>query len=576
MIGNLGITVIFLIPLSFDTNKLVIGTESSPFINPNISQFDLPLEHANVWINNQGPPFNHNIFCGNPNQSPIEVGTAGSSILSHLGGLSIFCYRQQFSPGYNLDYVMAPFIVRQYVLRKWTLPELRMLTELGYSINPAFESDNSLFPFDETEGYGTATNSEIISNHSPFRLDYNVADKMLSPLFPIPLQASEDGFTAMANFIENEPADFEMVNSNTNVNTTASTLPINLENDNSLSDWDNDPITVYPGSIFGIRGVSHDGNNHARLVLDETRKIFTYTPEPGFHGRAQFGFYLFDGKEMGAMEVYTIDVSLDESVNFDGNDEMLLNGDYEDGIELRTWEEPDKFYTNRSSANNTGGYHYGYKITGAHPYYPAVAPVILHSADKLPNSGILGDNGFGQYGSSPSAPSANFPFPSNSSPINRRYSQLNLDNLSTLKTSLIQGNSYVFTFEVGINEGSGYFGDVMAMSLQIIGEPSDYPELNIYQEIPFEVVVEALIPQYTQTSWQSVSIPFTYCGNEDALYVNLKRILGGQLGSASIDNLSLKINPNPPTIIIDAGENQYITSSCDGVQLHPIVVTRVA
>ncbi len=169
-------------------------------------------------------------------------------------------------------------------------------------------------------------------------------------------------------FPELRTPDAQLSNSNSVQNPTQSSISINANAIvNSLADDDRDFISVLPHTVFGIRRVSSNGNNHDRVVLDPTGTIFTFTPAPGFFGGAGLGFYLWDGKEIGAMEIITIDVTLHPSVVINDLEDVLINGDFEDGTEVRTFENPDIYYSPAFNISD-GNLHFGAINSGAHPF----------------------------------------------------------------------------------------------------------------------------------------------------------------------------------------------------------------
>ena len=544
-------------PGSFLNQKFIIGSQNSPFINPIINAIDdYPLRRSKVWLNAEGPPNNHNIFAGLPPAtvlSPLDFENEffKASFMSHLGSKRGNLLNQQFSPGKYLPYVMKPTLTFQELIRDWSLPEIRLLRTLGYELNQNFLTSNSLnseFP-----------NSEIVNNSPPFRSDYSIPDKLI---YPVDMSLND--------FIENSEEDESIVNSNTINFPSTSVLTIDISTDLTFVDIDNDPISVLPTSIFGIRGVSLGGNNHERVSLDQSGTVFTFTPEVGFFGRAEFAFYLWDGKEIGAIEVYTINVIKDENLTFSDELNLIINGDFEDGMEIRTWEHP---LQNNSASLIDGEFelYSNIGLGGGHPWSMDTRPIILHSFDppyQVYDGYGLNGGGFGGYGSwiytCPSFIGLYAPYPSSQMGNNLRFlgHQLAADQLvvSGLIQPMASGEPYKLQMDLGCITPYNEIGDLLeGIELHVIEDPNSSNFVSI-QEIVHNIEVQSLIEMTEPSEWPSVEIPFLYCGELNANYILIKLIDSSII--CNIDNLVLKKDINYGMMQISAGEDQFVSNNC--------------
>jgi hypothetical protein len=541
----------------------------NPIINPAVNSIAYPLQQANVWLNDQGPPHNHSIYAGNSGPSINTNENTIGQYMSHLLQ-RWFNDRAEYSPGYLVPYVMSPFAIRQYRSSEWTIPEIKMLIPLGYSLNPNFETSSDLFPFDPALGYGTATNAQIISNSPPYRSDYNVTADMHTVYDELQSSAPAE----LAVQIETENPDFQITNLNTDQNPVQTVLVINLDNDLSLIDPDSDDISVYPESVFGIMGVGTGNNDHDRLILDPTRKIFTYSPEPGFHGRAQFGFHLFDGKEKGGLEIYTIEVNKDPNYTVSPGEELIINGNFEDGTEVRTWEELDKPYstshefyilpTHLSGSLRPSGMPYfrgGYMVYHSHDTYVQNDPSVQNGPENF---------GFSHHTTPREFTNSSQAIPDATVQNNDRYIQLSTGNFMTLRDHLIPGEFYELNFNQGFPAGNFFspsLGVDVQLEIELIDVPTGVFEANAVQTINYQTVVEDLLPAVSSTAWQDAQVVFQFCGNEDqVLHINIRRDQSMPFFQINLDNVSLK-QVSAPEFEVDAGPDLYINSSCPSVQL---------
>ncbi len=279
------------------------------------------ISNNSIWLTNSAvagyfPKTNQPIDSRN-------IYSSGSN-LSHLDN-SYRC-RSYMSPQFSPDYVMgrAGRPEHRYL---YTLQEVRTLQTMGYNINANFQVNNN--PQNVTVAYLT---------NIPPRTMYD--DQVLFPNASPDLDNNSDYSYLLPNVSAN--------GYNTSLqNDLGSQITIVLTNPNLYGyiDDNGDPISVYPGSLVNIQGCGNGGNNHT--CLDNTNPQFIiFTPRPNFVGKAQFGFNLYDGKEMGAFVVITVNVTYGNAVG--NNPELVLNGTYEEGTEMLTTS-----HTNMST-NYTG------------------------------------------------------------------------------------------------------------------------------------------------------------------------------------------------------------------------------
>jgi hypothetical protein len=230
--------------------------------------------------------------------------------LSHFDGTQYaFEYQGHMAPGYSPDYVMIPAYTTLGIRRRtYSLPELRALQVLGYTLGNITTS---------TSINGVDNNGWLINSNTP---PYTTITAGLVPGYgPSPSWPDTD-----------MPANFTITND------CSTPLQIDFSTRPELLDDEGDVLRVLPGSLFNMRGTGNGGNNHAQLTLTSlpTGDVITFLPRPDFIGRAQFGFHLWDGHEMGQFVVYTIDVLPGTCSTCDPMVELAVNGDFEEGTEV--------------------------------------------------------------------------------------------------------------------------------------------------------------------------------------------------------------------------------------------------
>lgn len=527
---------------SFTGNKLVTGTQNSPYLNPAINTHIYPLRSDSIWLYDTVSPVNQGVYSG---QVDPGIAIFSISLLSHLDYQFLsFDGMNQYSPCYRPHYVIGPFFKQGERRRELTYAEIRAFLYLGYALNPSFAASTSL--------NGTQTNSSLINqNQPPYRNDI----------------ANRVSYFNDINYDDHITAGYQLTNNNTPLSQNISQLTIDITQDSTFVDNDGDPITIMPGSLFGIRGVSLNGNNHGRLIVNSNLTQVTYTPEPGFWGRAQFGFYLWDGRERGAFEIYTIEVLPGTYTPPFGN-EMVINGNFEDGSEIRQ-------DTGSTTIENSPLYADGYEgmgfegnnAAGGHPHsyvsnywLPGAAGFIVKNSKWGCQTAQIFPEMFGSTALSWHYSFGFYPPGKVDTTINERYSKLGpayyntseYSIYSTLNTKALSCTQYIFSFDINMSRTTLQVGDTFRVILGFISDPRNNPATVIsYDTANFIFTIDSLAPGY----WQHISDTVTYCGGASVDFIGIRELQftpGGTYHQPLVDNLSLKqIVPLPLTIVAD-------------------------
>jgi len=210
----------------------------------------------------------------------------------------------QFSPLYIMNASAMPETHYMY-----TNQEIRILNQMGYSIKNPYSGE--------------------LLNRPP-RFDGEIIEEDINPTIDANGNFNYLDFAAPLGY---NPPSLQ--------NDVGASFTINLNNANfyGFFDDDGDLIRVFPNSIVNIRGCSQgpftDGStNYNSVVYDPGNNQIIFTPRNNFVGRAQFGFNLYDGIEIGTFVMVTIDVTDGSAV--DNGNELVLNGTFEEGSETLT------------------------------------------------------------------------------------------------------------------------------------------------------------------------------------------------------------------------------------------------
>ena len=525
----------------FDINSLFYNNSATPYpgssmiplvqfdqlnpnqvqINPALSNIQTLAFNDNIWLTNSSKPKNSPVYASRfatGNYSKYNDPPKSSLFFSHLN-YSRFAFQTmaQYSPGYLQHYLMTPTFYTNEVILEWTPEEKRHLNAaLFYQFNTL--QDNALIqnspPF--TENFSCQSKPAITIDPPHLLSQCPVVNTYVSPvdeLFPeeiIPVNNASP-----------------LVNYNKPNATGLSTYDVTLAAMGYI-DNENDPMEIIPGSIFGIRGVSDGGNNHNQLTLNATKDAITYTPLPGFHGLAQFGFRVKDNKETGGLVVVTIKVTLPaisdpSAYKLNPGDELVFNGNYEDGTEVKQrFTGINKPYSSLSNEQIPGEFFLGAHFSGGHPYsyltnkHFGIGDVVLNGTSKAINdgTGLVPYPAFGmQYNSYADWITNNInsaPTSLQNAQIGQRYHPIRGNNsYSTLINPVECGNFYQFEFDfcrpTGIAPGTTGFD----FWLDFVEEPINISSPVNYQSIPIHIDL------VTANTWVHVVTGiFGYSGNQ--------------------------------------------------------------
>jgi hypothetical protein len=519
-------------------SKLILGSPTSPFINPAIATNTTNIINNDLWINNFSAPNNYPVYSGIYPFSLSNLSLGG--VISHMDRQRFsYSSRERISPGDYQDFVMGPALSKGQLIRSFSKGEIKTFLQLGYNLNPAYAS----------------ANPNIAINKTPF------STKMA-------------GYTNFLNdnFPDAVLADFTFTNN------IASSFTINLASDASLIDNDGDPISIYPNSLFNIRGCGMGGNNHNCLAISSNSRQIVYTPRPGFFGRAQFGFNLYDGKEKGGFTIYTIEVAKGtNNLNCVPGSNIVLNGGFEEGTEIK------RLGAEESKPNDSFSYEFSREgrfrrgtIFGDNQRYNYSGINGLSSAPNaygyLPvsNSWIAcNGNTFTSDVWSPS-----FPSTSTLSVLaggSQRFYDLhygyyhNFDlcsNMSSCKTYSLEFDYY--STNLPFSGGGPVTFTVGFTNLSNITYNTMWPN-PITCNYQFTITLNSL-----NASWQHVVIPFNYCSSVPSNILNISQ--GNVWTTFYIDNLSIKekLTPALPlTVSVVTNTN----NACAGTPINLTAIT---
>lgn len=480
----------------------------------------------NYWLNNKPAPDNYPVLSGNTlfPSSTYETSTPGltGSYGSHLDDqMMSYSVRQRISPGDNQNYVMGPSGAPGRLFRTYTKAELLSIAQILH--------------INFTSSFSTA-NASMLSNHTPF------SKKMAgyASYFSDSIELFPDTVTH----------DYQMVNN-------GGSLTINLYNDNTLTDADGDSIHVMPGTLINFRGCGNGGNNHAQLTLSNNNKTITYTPRANFFGRAQFGFSAWDGKEKGSYVIYTIDVAKGSNVSYTPGNNMVLNGDFEEGTETRT-------VALDTIPNTTDEYYYiregkmlGINFSDSHPFDYFTNPKRYGAGIMVHNAHIecIGTHFTSEAGSTawPAWVGGAIDNPSGAPTGGERYQMFAFDSaFYSLYAPVKKCNHYTLEFDAVLRTGASpqSFAFTIGFADTVIGTGRGIgPSLKYYFDTSINL----------SASWQHITIPFWYCGADSAKLLNIiSHVLLENY--VFLDNISLKQDLTPPSLT--ATINATRQSSC--------------
>jgi hypothetical protein len=492
-----------------------------------------------LWLNNLQPPKNESVEF----TMTLTIGPSCPVYKSdfidnglHINDNSIsYATAQRLSPGDQESYVLGPkFYEGEYrrVLMKGEIEEF--INILNYKYNPTYATVNAVRIF----------------NNKPH------SAKMRS--------------VAYSRTYANATTPEAIATDYTITNNTGASLSIDLNTLADLADPDGDRKSVYPGSLVNFRGCGNGDNNHNRLALSSSDQVITYTPGPNFYGRAQFGFNIYDGKEKGGFVIFTINVLRGTNVSLPASGDMVLNGSFEAGSEVKTFGSAASESVNNSLGNN------GSKVC-------RISSVGAHLADSHPWDFMTNSNsGHSIYQSAGACPSSssyasflNSPFggargnfypytepglvdyPLSSPGGGHRYQPMNGEGtmfylahcLKTCKRYRLsfygkRTASYIYPAKESIQFGflnDAHLGSTLAAGLPLL--PLPFSPTAAYG---------ATTKAFTMSTWDRAEISFNYCSTDsmNILYLN------------AFDHFL-----SPPSFIIDSVRLTEITDQITAVDI---------
>ncbi|HEV7505226.1 MAG TPA: SdrD B-like domain-containing protein [Thermoanaerobaculia bacterium] len=547
-------------PSTFTGNKLVT-VSLTPAVNPNVNSNPNPLRSSKVWMNNFGIPLNHPAYSGDFNGyfSLPSTPYAVQSLLSHLNdNVYSFTRMSQFSPGFQPNYVMGPGIAQEQLKRQWTNFEMRALLTMGYSLDPAFAASGSLTG-------GVATNQALLTANKP-------------PQRTVPAQVTELAVwsTVTEAWAETLPVTATIAtNNNIASNPAASSVVINVS---SLgTDANGDTVKVMPGSLFNIRGTGStatgSGNNHNQLSLNAAGTQVTFTPRPGFRGRAQFGFYLWDGKEQGSFCVATIDVSSVGSpyiTSLPPAYNMVMNGTLENGTEVRQRLVNEGIAHTGREFYREGPFMSGDHLSDNQPSYNvesnnwslAGGEYVYQSWKECSqvNGGVKGN--YGWHGSDFNSSGYGLPVaPLGNSATNPNHRYRNFAgswSFFELLTPVAHCHEYSFEMDVNVERTGLAVGNNFTGTLDFVTNPGTNPTTATTLQT---ASLSTPVTTVAHNAWQHFGVTVPYCSATAASFINLRTGVGNYPYNVPlIDNLSLSEVSVTPLIVSATASPPSVTT----------------
>lgn len=442
----------------------------------------------NFWINNKREPENFPVYMS----SDYFFYTDWATNFSHLDDQQMtYADLQRVSPGDCQEYVMSPFSRDGVSRRVYTKAEIITLKDLfTYTLN------------------ATLSSSATVTNHTPW------SSKMSSVLY-------SGYFTGSAVKIYHEkiPADTILTND------TGAVWTFLLSSDTTLKDVDGDVLSVYPNSLVNFRGCG-TGNDHSQINVSSDGRTITYTPKQNFVGRAQFGFNLYDGHEKGGFVLYTVDVYRGNKVSAKPGEELVLNGNFESGSEVKI-RTSDEGINNTTTEAGKSGRIYGSHFSDSHPfdywswgYMPYGGGTVIRNSladcDSMGNSA----RGFGSVTTNLPMSSIGFPVPSSNGGNRYHPAFANNSILFYLADSVVSCKRYILELDVYSPKWS-ILGPTKKYELTVgftdtgkMGYSNfdwlGFPNVNVYYKL------KPAVPFNLSSDWTHIKVPFTYCSDTAA------------------------------------------------------------
>lgn len=435
-------------------------------------------------------------------------------------------YYNRMSPGEMAFYIMSYAFNRGNKRRVYLKGEIEHLHTIGYDYDSTFAADsaaqiNNHVPY--SKKMGSDTSNRLFISY----LDEFCPEELLPPDYTI---TNDSGISVTINLLGNP--DFE--------------------------DADGDTIRIADGSLVNYRGCGIGGNNHKCLSVSNRNQTITFTPRHNFYGRAQFGFNLRDSLQEGGFVLYTIEVKKGNNVSTPGDSNLALNGDFEEGTEVKTTDSSN--YLIRNSLWLKGQMNHLY--SDCHPFDFSFAWAGTAIRNSLKTCTLpLGTAAY--WGGE----NTTFPFTFDFTPpwiatylapeavasVGNRYQPIS-DTLNVYLTDTMRRcNQYTLEFD--------------AVHLQKWISPTipypKYDEVGVgfwsdtmfYAGMPRRSYRPAFVYRTNKIvygSWTHFSVPFSYCSDTTAniLSISLKGLMGTVPGFQAIDNITLKRSTEPISFTI--------------------------
>ncbi|MEY4927096.1 MAG: hypothetical protein RI894_1532, partial [Bacteroidota bacterium] len=526
-----------------EMNKFVTGTLTAPQINPDVNAGTAPepLKYGNIWLYKQGGSNIHSPSSGD-NQSSVSLPTQFNQPMTNTSHLdnnqTSFTNRLQFSPGFAPAYIMNSGMAPADAARQFSPQELRIFAQLGYTINPTVSPNLTNHPPHNTKVQETAI-YEHIDPPGVFGLIHNYFDACSSQ------HRDQETF-----FAEREGAVTPWV---LNYLLPTRTTIIQLSQ-LGVADSDGDLVSIAPNSFYVIQG-SCCGN-----AITHTTSSITVTAGEYYHGLIQVGFRLYDGKDVGDFTTLTVKVTPSTHTSYPAN--LVLNGDYEAGTEVKTGLTFNDFQ-NSPIPNSPqqfireAQYCRGRIFADAHPFfstswiYAGSGVVTKNSAfAQTCRGGAWRSNPFGYIlTSTPSSTTGGGYAIPDPTPTGGNRFDIGYEFYSTLVKPMEKCKVYKLKCQLNTNILAGATsGQETPMTIYFL------PTANCDYYSSANPVFQTTWNVPANSSWQDIEHIFKFCPNSATALPAYYMVIYANEQHITIDNISLEevVNPPPMTVVLSA------------------------
>ncbi|MGC4057325.1 MAG: hypothetical protein QM743_04285 [Chitinophagaceae bacterium] len=462
----------------------------------------VPVSYTLLWADNSSAPYRI------PMNYPAHIATDYRRTRVGYGDFQNVVLRGNFGEG--------------IVSRSYSKDELRIGKDIiGLNFNSSSFSASS----------ATAYN---YYNHRPY------CSKNYNPRYNY-------GFFEAPFYFDTVAVDFTMVNN------VGSSLVINIGSDTTLHDDDGDTLRYVPESIINFMGCGQGGNNHKLLTLSNGNRTITFTPRPNFYGKVLFAVTVTDGKETGAVVLYTIDCGKGTNVNVAPGANLVLNGDFEEGSEVKIKDTAEmiKAIGGATETNFGIGIKENLHYSDCHPYGSPIA--IRNSYVECPDAHTLKQTFGSIYTSFPwnidslslGASYAYIKYPDAYLGKGNRYQLGAYPDLFLLGDSVRKCNNYLLEFDA-IWTATPFVYPYPAVDSVYIAFTDGSHLIKTGADASYKNYTVTPVPStimYVSGTWAHFKVPLSYCSDtpSNVMYLRLKSFLGsGEVASILLDNVSLK------------------------------------